>query len=172
MDRNRKRRGIAMVEFAFTGIPLMFIWISVVQMALGMWHYHSEQYAVKQAGKYLAEHGGDCTTTCNIEVKNVAAVLQNYAIGIPPSALQVTFKTISGTDHTTVTNTKSCQLDACVTDTTAWPPSNASTLPADFSIMAEFRWSPAIGIVSDGGHGSFMFGSFWLPAYTHQLLLY
>jgi hypothetical protein len=171
MDRNKKRRGIAMVEFAFTGIPLMFIWISVVQMALGMWHYHTLQYSVKQAGKYLAEHGSDCTTTCNIQIKDVATQLANNAIGIPPSAIQVTFKTISGSDHTTVTNTVSCELDTCETNSTAWPPSNANTLPADFSILAEFQWSPAIGIVTPGGHGT-VFGSFWLPAYTHQLLLY
>jgi hypothetical protein len=48
-----------MLEFALTGIPLIFIWISIVQMAIGMWRYHTIQYAVKTAGAYIVVHGSD-----------------------------------------------------------------------------------------------------------------
>jgi Flp pilus assembly protein TadG len=55
----KNQRGSARLEFALTGIPLIFIWISIVQMAIGMWRYHTIQYAVKTAGAYIVVHGSD-----------------------------------------------------------------------------------------------------------------
>ncbi|HEV2448482.1 MAG TPA: TadE/TadG family type IV pilus assembly protein, partial [Candidatus Sulfopaludibacter sp.] len=129
MARRIRQRGSAMIEFALTGIPLLFIILSVIQMAIGMWHYHTIQYAVKEAGAYLALHGsssGYCkSNTC--EIQNVASVLKSDAIGIPASSINVTFTPVSS-NHSTTGTAYSCRLDNCVTDTTTWPASGYNTV--------------------------------------------
>jgi Flp pilus assembly protein TadG len=177
MAKSDGRRGSAMIEFAFTGVPLIFIWISIVQMSLGMWHYHTLQYATKMAGEYLAFHGANCSAggnNCGVQIKNVAAVLANNAVGIPPSAIQCTFKALAN-DHATVCGTPvSCELDNCETNTTAWPPSGCNTAPPsgnDITILAEYQLNPAMGMVTPGSKGM-AFGGAWLPAFTHQMILF
>lgn len=181
MDRRKKRRGSALLEFAFTGVPLIFMWISTVQMALGMWHYHTMQYAVKATGSYLAQHGGDCASpnTCSVTIANLAAVMKANAIGVPATALQMTFKSVSAADHSTVLTTVTCTLNNAVTpasgcdqNSTVWPPAANNGIGSEFEIQSEFLWSPAIGMVAPGPGKSVIFGSFWLPAYTHQVILF
>jgi hypothetical protein len=170
-----------MLEFAFTGIPLIFVWISTVQIALGMWHYHTMQYAVKATGAYLSVHGSDCASpnTCSATIASVASVMKARAIGVPPTALQMTFNAVSSSDHKTVTSTVSCTLtnattpsSGCDQNTTPWLPSGSNSPGSEFEIQSEFLWSPAIGIVGPGKGTSMIFGSFWLPAYTHQMILF
>jgi Flp pilus assembly protein TadG len=182
MNRRHNRRGSALLEFAFTGVPLIFIWISTVQIALGMWHYHTMQYAVKATGYYLTQHGSDCASpnTCTLTITNLATTMKNNAIGIPATALHMTFNAVSSSDHKTVTQTITCALTDAVTpangcdqNSTTWLPTGKNTPGSEFEIQAEFQWSPAIGMVAPGGSGgSVTFGSFWLPAYTHQMILF
>jgi Flp pilus assembly protein TadG len=110
----KKQRGNAMVEFALSGVPLIFVVISSVQMAIGMWHYHTLQFAVKEAGAYLAVHGsstGYCQSNA-CEIENVAAVLSNRAIGLPAISVYVTFTPVSSADHVTTGLAHSCWLNA------------------------------------------------------------
>jgi Flp pilus assembly protein TadG len=181
MDWRNKRRGSACLEFALTGVPLIFIWISTVQIALGMWHYHTMQYAVKATGNYLAQHGSDCASpnTCQATIESLAGVMKTNSIGVPATALQMTFNAVSSSDHKTVTNTVICTLtnattpaNGCDQTATAWPPSGSNAAGNEFEIQAEFQWSPAIGMVAPGAGGAVKFGSFWLPAYTHQVILF
>jgi Flp pilus assembly protein TadG len=175
--RRHRRRGTSLLEFALTGPPLIFIWISTVQMALGMWHYHTMQYAVKVAGDYLAVHGSDSSNS--LEIENLASVMKNYAIGIPPSAVYMTFNSVSSTDHSTVLSSVTCELtnpgspsSGCDQNTTRWLPTSNNSAGSEFEIQAEYQWNPAIGIVTPGAGQGFTFGSFWLPAYTHQVTMF
>src|ERR1700678_1023365 len=112
MERRKNRRGSAILEFAFTGVPLLFIWISTVQIALGMWHYHTMQYAVKATGNYLAQHGSDCASpnTCQATIESLAGVMKPHPIGVPATALQMTFNAVSASGHQTITSTVTCTL--------------------------------------------------------------
>jgi hypothetical protein len=164
-----------MVEFALTGIPLLFFMICVIQMAIGMWHYHTIQYAVKQAGAYLTTHGsssGYCkSNTCQIQ--NVSTVLQAAAIGLPSNSVYLTFTPISSSDHTTTGTAYSCRLDSCVSDSTAWPASGYNSVGSEFSIKAEYQYFHSMGMVSFGqGIDPIKFGNPWFPGYTHQAILY
>jgi Flp pilus assembly protein TadG len=176
MMARRRQRGGAMIEFALTGIPLLFIMISIIQMAIGMWHYHTLQYAVKEAGAYLSIHGsssGYCkSNTCQIQ--NVASVLQTDAIGIPPNAITVTFTPISSSDHTTAGTAYSCTLSNCVSDTTVWPVSGYNSVGSEFEIKALYHWSNALGMVTfgQGSSGAISFSNPWFPGYTHQIIQY
>lgn len=181
MKRRNKRRGTALLEFALTGPPLIFIWISIIQMALGMWHYHTLQYAVKATGRYLAQHGSDCggSNNCLLEIENLAAQMKTYAIGVPAAAIHLTFNSISSSDHSTVLASVSCPLtdsatpaNGCDNNTTQWLPSANNAEGSEFEIQAEYHWSPIIGIVAPGIGNSMIFGTFWLPAYTHQVTVF
>jgi Flp pilus assembly protein TadG len=180
MDRRKRRRGSTLVEFTFTGIPLIFVWLSTVQIALGMWHYHTMQYAVKTTGAYIAMHGSSCASpnTCTITIANVAAVMKYASIGIPASTLQMTFNAVSSADHKTVTSTISCLLtnaatpaSGCDQNSTARLPAGSNSPGSEFEIQALFQWNAAIGMYAPGS-APMQFGSFLLPAYTHQIVLF
>jgi hypothetical protein len=105
--------------------------------------------------------------------------MKYYTVGIPPSALNMTFNSISSSDHKTVLTTVSCVLtntatpaNGCDQNTTQWLPTSNNAVGSEFEILTEFQWSPAIGTIDMGAKNSFTFGSFWLPAYTHQVTLY
>jgi TadE-like protein len=179
--RRNRRKGSALLEFAFTGPPLIFIWISTVQMALGMWHYHTLQYAVKATGSYLAQHGSDCggANNCLLKIQNLAAQMKTYAIGVPATSINMTFNSVSSSDHSSVLSSVSCLLtnaatpaNGCDQNTTQWLPSTNNASGSEFEIQAEYRWSPIIGIVAPGSGKPMIFGSFWLPAYTHQATVF
>jgi hypothetical protein len=164
-----------MIEFILTGIPLISVWISVVQMSIGMWYYHTLQYSVKTAGEYIAHHGATCSSTgysCSIQIKDAASVLATAATGLDRTKINVTFYPVKS-DHTTVGTTVVCRLDNCMTDTTPWPPAGYSAAGADIEIKADFLFQSALSMVAPGpGVQSISFGSFHLPAYTHQFYLF
>jgi Flp pilus assembly protein TadG len=179
MARPQTQRGSALLEFTLSGIPMMFIWISVVQMGIGMWQYHTIQYAVKTAGAYATVHGSDCSTggnSCTIEVENVAQVLQNYLIGVDPTQVTVTFNAMAS-DHVTVASTITCTLSGgvspCLSNTTQWPPSGNNAPGTDIEIQTEYLWKSALAMVAPGpGAGPVSFGTFWLPGFTHQTIVF
>jgi hypothetical protein len=138
------------------------------------------QYAVKTTGSYLSMHGSSCASpnTCSVTIANVAAVMKSASIGIPASTLQMTFNAVSSADHKTVTSTISCLLtnattpaDGCDQNNTTWLPTGSNTPGSEFEIQALFQWNPAIGMVVPGS-APMHFGSFLLPAYTHQMVLF
>jgi hypothetical protein len=166
--RRRKEGGSAMVEFTMTGVPLLFIWISIVQMAMGMWNYHTLQYAIKQAGAYVSMHGsatGYCKSN-NCRVEDAAAIMAQYAVGMPPSAITMTFTPVAS-DHSTQLAATTCALNSCQTNTTAFPNGNP-----EFEMKAEYQFKTAMAMVSPGASGVIKFSNPWFPAYTHQIVLY
>jgi Flp pilus assembly protein TadG len=169
MSRRKRQGGSTIVEFTLTGVPMIFVWISIVQMCIGMWNYHTLQYALKKGGSYLSAHGsstGYCSTN-NCRIEEVAAVISQYATGMPRSSINLTFiQVTSSIDHATTGTSTSCTLDACLTNATAFP--NGAP---EFEIKAEYQFKNALGMVAFGG-SPVKFGNPWFPAYTHQIVLY
>ena len=60
--RRDRRSGTTLLEFVLVGIPLLFLGISITEMARGMWQYHTLQFATKQAAAYASVHGATCDT--------------------------------------------------------------------------------------------------------------
>ena len=165
MRSHPSRRGSAMLEFILCGIPMMFVWISIIQMSIGMWRYHTLQYAVKAAGAFIAHRGSSWVNAGHAQptLADAANVLAGSAIGIPPSAVSVTWQSGS----TSIT----CQLNTCQTDTTTWPPIATSYIGSDFTIHADYVFNNAIAFYSPGGT-PMQFGAPHLPGYTHQFILF
>jgi len=172
MARRTPARGSTLLEFTLCGIPMMFAWISIVQMAIGMWNYATLQYAVKACGAYIAVHGASYIAAGNsaVEIENAASILSSQAIGIPNSGIQVTFTAINSGGTAT---THTCYLNSCLTDTTVWPPSGYNAVGDDLEVKANYVWNSALAMVAPGpGAGPVNFGSFNLPGYTHQFIIF
>ncbi|HUP02678.1 MAG TPA: TadE family protein [Bryobacteraceae bacterium] len=174
--RRNRRRGTALVEFAMIGAPLIFIWISVFQMAIIEWRYHTLQYAVKMTTSYMSTHGSDCSTggnTCSIEIENAAQILENAAVGIPPKAISVTFTPI-GSDHVTAAGGSyplTCTLDQCLTNTTSYPPTGYGDRGCDIKITASYTFNSMLGMFVPG-QNSVHFGTYTFTSDSQQAILF
>ena len=89
MTRRRGVRGSTMVEFTLVGFPIIFILISIFEMARGMWNYHTLEEAVEEGTRYEAVRGSDlqaqsnCATSedsCGASLNGIAT-----ALGSPPA---------------------------------------------------------------------------------------
>jgi Flp pilus assembly protein TadG len=173
MQSRRARRGSALIEFTLVGIMFLFIWIGIVQMAIGMWRYHTLQYAVKETGAYVSVHGLSCTlqpNSCAIQIKDAAQVLRNLAFSIPATTMNVTFTALAA-DRVTEVSHVSCRLDACLTDTTAWPPAGSNASGKDFTVKADYLFQSSLSMVAPGQE-PMQFGTFRLSGYTHQVVVF
>jgi hypothetical protein len=147
----RKQRGSTLLEFTWVGIAMIFVMISLVSLAQGMWAYHSLAYAVREGTRYSVTHGVTCTTapnTCGVTVANVAAVIHNAAPALSSSNLTLTFTPAAGS---TITGT----LSSLMGNSTSWPPSSpagANSVGQSLSISAVYPFTSLIAVFWPGTH--------------------
>jgi Flp pilus assembly protein TadG len=118
--RNR-RRGSTLLEFTLTGIPLMFLSLSIVECSIAMLEYDSMANAVAAAGRYAASHGATCAqtpNTCTVRIEDVANVIASSAWIISNSTMSVTFTDNSGST--------TCELSVCETNAAQFPSSTGA----------------------------------------------
>jgi hypothetical protein len=169
--RRKSIRGNAALEFCLVGILLVFVWISAVEMARGMWNYDTLQYAAKTAGNYASVHGATCAlpaNSCTVAISDIANVFQGNAIGILPNQVVLTFTTDSGTATT-------CNLggltNLCSAQTSAWPPSGDNAVGKTLSIRADYTFASGLSMFAPGG-GSVAFAAVHFPGDTKQVIQY
>jgi len=170
MIRHRRQRGSAMLEFVLCGIPMIFIWIGIIQMAIGMWHYVVMVHAVKTAGNYIAHHGSFYIASGNSakRIQDVANVLSSAAIGVPASKISMTW---TATPEVGSTTTRTCILSACKTEATTWPPTAASFPGSVVTVKADFVYKSALAMFVPG-KGAVKFKAPNLGGYTRQVVLF
>jgi Flp pilus assembly protein TadG len=113
--RNR-RRGTTLIEFTLTGIPIMFLSVSVFECSLAMFEYESMANAVAIAARYAASHGATCAqspNSCTVTIGSVANVIAGYSWIISSANMTVKFTDNSGTT--------TCILNTCQTRTAQFP---------------------------------------------------
>lgn len=170
MKRQLKERGSSSLEFALLGIPLIFVMISVANMAMGMMTLHTLQEAVEQGARYAVTRGSGCssgTNTCSVTVGNITTAIGNNAAGIAPSLLNVTLTTNSGA----ATNCN--PITTCTSSSTSWPPStNSDNSPgSDIIISASYTFNSSISMFWPGA-ASVKFSPTNFNAYTRQRLTF
>jgi Flp pilus assembly protein TadG len=174
MTRRRGIRGSSMVEFTLVGFPLVFILISIFEMARGMWNYHTLEEAVEVGTRYEAVRGSDlqaqsaCVSSedsCGASLNGVATALANAATGLPSSDWNVTL--------TAGTASHSCSpLSSCVGVTgTTWPPAGNNAPGTTIEISATYSFTNALSYFWPGT-SSFVFGTFTFTAESQQTILY
>jgi len=153
MNRNRKtrRRGNSLLEFTLVGIPLIFVLVSTIELARGMWIYHTIGYAVKEGTRYAVVHGQNCTkppNSCSVTIGNIAGVIHSAGVGLDSGTLSLTFTDAGGTATT-------CTLKDCIANytTNAWPPSTENAPGLKLKISGSYAFNSVIAMFWPGaGH--------------------
>jgi hypothetical protein len=166
----KNRRGVSIIEFSLAGIPALFVMISAIEMALGMWQYHTLCYAIKEGTRAAISRGAGCLMTgnsCSTTVGALAAQIADTAIGIPASELNVTFTSASGTVETCA------PLASCFASTDAWPPvANGDNLQGrTISTAGSFTLHAALAMFWPGAH-SVAFQTATLSASSTQQIMF
>jgi Flp pilus assembly protein TadG len=178
-ELNRRRtRGEALIEFTIIGIPLIFIWISLGEMARGMWQYHTLQYATKMANAYAATHGATCGTpnSCSVNVSDVVGVFQQNAIGIPMDKVSLTLTSATSANAVTCNQVSTCSSNGSWS--TTWPPSASgdNAVGKSVSIKTIYKFNSALAVFWPGSGSPWSFGvpagsgQFYFPGYSYQLI--
>jgi Flp pilus assembly protein TadG len=158
--RRRSLKGNTMLEFVLVGIPMIFIFISVFEVARGMWTYHTLAYAVREGTRYASMHGSGCVApnTCHVTIGQIAGVIQAAGVGLDPSAVKLTFTPASGTAST---DTMAIQAAS----TTTWPPAGANAPGQNVKIVAIYPFKTFLAVFWAGaGRPLNDSGVFYLPA--------
>jgi Flp pilus assembly protein TadG len=166
----RRRFGSSTLEMTLVGIPLMFILISIFEIARGMWIYHSLAYAVKEGTRYAIVHGANCNpkvnpgNNCQVSVAQIAQVIQNAGAGLDPSVLQVEMQSINPADDTG----SGVTLSSLLNNNSVFPtdPGNFAQNPITFT--AQYPFQSAISMFWPGKGSGMTFGTFNFPATSQE----
>ena len=165
MSRRQGRKGNAIVEFTLVAIPFIFILISISEMCRGMWDYHSLAEAVKVACRNASTRGADCAgQACATSIGALSTTISGFAVGMPASALDVTFTSAAGS--------VTCNpLSTCTSSGTVWPPSGGNSVGSNISISASYNFTSMIMMFVPGKTGV-QFSGVTFSAKSEQMIVY
>ena len=174
MRRARKQRGNTIVEMTLVGIPIIFVMISIFEMARVMWVYHTMSHTVREVTRFAAMHGQDCFLPGNNclgvnTIGNLATRLgpAGSGVGLDPDLVNVTFA--SGPALGTVTT---CLLRDCVTNPATFPSLRDSALGLPVSIAVRFPIATALSMFWPGDQAGFSFAPITLGASSQDFVQY
>jgi Flp pilus assembly protein TadG len=153
-------RGSAIVEMTLVGIPMIFVLISVFEIARGMWAYDTLAYAVRETSRYAIVHGQNCSVSpnsCAITVANLASRLLNAGVGLPSDQLNATFGSLS--DNVTCN-----PVSSCLSNNAVFPSSGGNSVGNPVTVLATYRFSSAISMFWPGAGRPIVFAPVNLPA--------
>jgi len=162
-SRCRSQRGTAFLEFTLVCIPLIFLIISIVELARGMWLYHTLAHAIKVGTRFAIVHGKGCadaSAACPVTVADVARTIRSGAVGLDPNQITLVMQT-SGT-------TRTCSpLSSCLSNATAFPPSPDNSVGMPITISGTYPFRSGI-IMFWPGTGVMRVGSMNLGAKSQE----
>ena len=170
-NMRRRQKGSTLLEFTLVGIPLIFLLISTVEVARGMWTYATLAHAVRQATRFTIVKGQNCATSpnaCSVTIARIAQELQQSGIGLDPASFtNVTFTAYAGR---TITHTT---LQDCLSDTTSWPTTPGSSDPgaaagADLEISVKYSFRSALSMFWPGAGRASRAGILYFPASSRE----
>lgn len=185
MRNRRQQHGATLLEFTLVGIPLIFILISIFEIARGMWVYTTLAHAIKEANRYVIVHGNNCGNVPNscwqfARIRNAATVIRDAGAGLIPTELQ-NIQFISSTRIVTCPTLQACIDSGGLGDTffpSAGPISPGVTKDvggqtgALVEVRAQYPFRSAISMFWPGAGPGITFGTFLLPASSRERIQY
>lgn len=155
--------GNALLEFTLTAIPLIFVIISVVQMSLAMWNYHTLNETVKLATRVASVRGVNCASlSCAVTVGQIATAITTNGIGLVPASLNVTLTDSNGSI--------TCNpISSCTSSATKWPRSGGNATGQVISISGTYPFNGTISMFVPGRGGS-LFRPLTFSAISQQVI--
>ncbi len=165
-SKRTNQRGSLLIEFTLCAIPLIFVLISITQMSMTMWNYHTLAESVSYATRYASSRGAGCAgQTCATTVGSIATLLASRAIGIPPGSVNATL--------TSTASTVTCNpLNTCTSNGTAWPSLAGNTAGTDVTISVSYPVKFPIPMYAPGSGKGSSFGGLTLAAQSRQMVMY
>ena len=170
--RRRQSGGNSLIEFTLVGIPIIFVLISIFQMACGMWLYETLAYAVREGTRYAIVHGVNCSRNGNaycVTVSGVASVVGSAARGLDPGQMTVTLTPSQGS---AITDTLDNLMNSSTYSTTTWPPATANAVGAPVKISVVYPFNSGISMFWPGVKPMTPNGRLYMPASSTDLIQY
>ena len=167
MNKRRRSRGSTVLEFALVGVPMILVFVSIVEIGLAMWTYTTLAYAAKELNRYVAVHGKHCssgTNNCALTVGTVATTAESYAMGLSSSTLNLTL--------TSPSKTYNCNpVSSCTSNSNAWPPAADSTVGTLIQVQMQYQVNTVLPVMWPGSAPA-NYGGYNLWAYSAQRVLF
>lgn len=169
-----------MLEFVLVGVSVIFTTISIIEMGVESWNFHSMLFAIDTAARYTSGHGRTCTkngNSCTIQVKDIATMIAQRVPGVSTSQLNVTLTPATTANAVSCTPLSNCTATncpsgvTCTNNTAQFPGSTDNGVGSSITISANFTSSkiiPFFWLGSSGSSGQ----SYRLTATTNQTIVY
>ncbi|MFL6352683.1 MAG: TadE/TadG family type IV pilus assembly protein [Bryobacteraceae bacterium] len=162
----RNEKGNALIEFTLVGIPLVLIFISLIEICIAMWSYHTLAYAVREGARYASTKGQGCTytgNTCSVTVGAVAQQIATAGTALVPAQLNVTLTSPAGSVD--------CNpISSCYSNTAIWPPSSGNLPGSVISVSGSYPVQTGLVMMFFPGTGASQLNSVTLPASSQQII--
>ncbi len=164
----RNEKGSTLIEFTLVGISLIFMFISLIEMCMTMWSYHTLAYAVREGARYASTKGQGCTrgtNSCSVTVAAVAQQIASTALGLIPGQLNI--------DLVSAASDVPCHpLSNCYSNPAIWPPSsNSANVPGSaISVSGSYPVQTALIFMFFPTTGVSRFGASTVSASSQQIV--
>lgn len=169
--RRATQRGSAIVEFTLVGIGLVFVLISIFEMARGMWVYHTLAHVSKEATRFLIVRGSECQDksgcVASAQLGAFATKLREEGVGLDPTNFSVqVFR-----DGTQVVGSGGgfVTVSTLVNSTTLWD--SVAKKGAFVTVTVRYQFRSALAMFWTG-QGPITFGVFNLGASSQDTIQY
>lgn len=163
--KRRNRRGSTVLEFTLIGIPMIFVQISIFEVARLGWTFHTLSSAVSSAARFAMVHGKNCgkaPNACAVSVADVARQLRSRGVGLVPAETDLRLISPAGT--------VSCRLDQCLNDANVWPPAGGAEPGMEIEIRATYTTRSMVAMFWPGAGSVAPFGVARLPASAQEVI--
>lgn len=167
--RRLASKGASILEFTMIGIGMIFVFLSFIEIARGMWIYQTMAYAVREGARYAAEHGKDCAPPyapspgCQVTIGQIAGVIKSAGVGLDTDNTTLTLTPASGSATSdTITN--------LISNSTDWPPSTCYSPGQPVKISATYPFRTFLAMFWMGGRGLNDSQTFTLGASSTELI--
>ena len=141
--RRSSQRGNSIVEMALIAAPMLLFAMATMELARGMWTYHTLAMSVKQGSRYVVVHGARCVSAssgCQSTIGAATGAITNSGVGLDPAQMQLTFS--AGSTTYTCSTAASCAGDA-----TNWPPASNNAAGLPITITGSYNFKSVLGFL-------------------------
>ena len=164
--------GNTQIEFALCAVFIVFLLISIVDLARGMWIYHTLAEAVRDGTRHAIVRGDryvDPVTGNRLAGATLAdarAVVLRHAAGLDPNQLNLRFESPAGTiTCNPATNCPGGSLGQ------TWPPVGFASAGLEVGIIARYPYNSLVVMYFPGG-GGLNFGNYTLGSSSRERIVF
>ncbi len=169
---NRRRAGNAQIEFALCGVFVVFLLISIADMARGLWINHTLAEAVRDGTRYAITRGdryrdkdAPYGRLADARLQDVVRAVWRSAIGLERGRLNLRFEGPPGAVIKCEPST------ACENITDFWPPDGSAAKNIEIAISATYPYNSLV-VMYFPGTSPVQFGNYILGSTARERIVF